>query len=165
MVRCYGVRVAAQRARLPVVTKRPKMAGEYRRSSTPGESMKKFAIVIAALLAASTAAIAQTSVSPSEAQSRPENMAVGPDGTLYIGSQKDARIYRARPGQAVAQPFIDMRPSALVLGVLADGASNLQIAGRLSLSESTVKFHLRNIFSKLGVTNRTEAAARYHRRS
>ena len=52
-----------------------------------------------------------------------------------------------------------------VLALLADGASNLQIAGRLSLSESTVKFHLRNIYSKLGVTNRTEAAARYHRRS
>jgi sugar lactone lactonase YvrE len=51
-------------------------------------------------------------------------MAVGPDGTLYIGSQLDARIYRARPGQAVAEQFIDMRPSAFVLGVLADGASN-----------------------------------------
>ncbi|MES2472640.1 MAG: hypothetical protein V4601_07345 [Pseudomonadota bacterium] len=86
--------------------------------------MKKLAIAIAALLAASTAAIAQTSVSPSEAESRPESMAVGPDGTLYIGSQKDARIYRAAPGQAVAQQFIDMRPSAFVLGVLADGPSN-----------------------------------------
>ena len=86
--------------------------------------MKTFAAIILALSVASTAALAQTSVSPSEAESRPENMAAGPDGTLYIGSQKDARIYRAAPGQAVAQPFIDMRPSAFVLGVLADGASN-----------------------------------------
>lgn len=52
-----------------------------------------------------------------------------------------------------------------VLALLADGSSNAHIAGRLNLSESTVKFHLRNLFSKLGVTNRTEAAARYHRRS
>jgi DNA-binding NarL/FixJ family response regulator len=52
-----------------------------------------------------------------------------------------------------------------VLGLLANGSSNAQIALLLKLSESTVKFHLRNLFSKLGVTNRTEAAAHYHRRS
>ena len=52
-----------------------------------------------------------------------------------------------------------------VLTLLAQGFSNLQIAASLNLSESTVKFHLRNLYSKLGVTNRTEAAARYHRRS
>jgi len=86
--------------------------------------MKKIAAAIAMLLAASSTAIAQTHVSPVEAESRPESMAVGPDGTLYIGSQKDARIYRARAGQATAEQFIDMRPSAFVLGVLADGASN-----------------------------------------
>jgi ATP/maltotriose-dependent transcriptional regulator MalT len=28
-----------------------------------------------------------------------------------------------------------------------------------------VKFHLRNLYSKLGVANRTQAAAHYHRRS
>src|SRR5688500_1499228 len=52
-----------------------------------------------------------------------------------------------------------------VLALLAKGSSNAQIAGSLNLSESTVKFHLRNVFAKLGVTNRTEAAARYHARS
>ena len=51
-----------------------------------------------------------------------------------------------------------------VLKLLAEGASNAQLASRLGLSESTVKFHLRNLFAKLGVTNRTEAAARFHRR-
>jgi DNA-binding NarL/FixJ family response regulator len=51
-----------------------------------------------------------------------------------------------------------------VLKLLAGGASNAHIATGLGLSESTVKFHLRNLFAKLGVTNRTEAAARYHRR-
>ncbi len=52
-----------------------------------------------------------------------------------------------------------------VLALVAEGKSNAQIAQALSLSENTVKFHLRNLFSKLGVANRTEAAAKYHRRS
>ena len=50
-----------------------------------------------------------------------------------------------------------------VLALVAEGLMNAQIAIRLSVSESTVKFHLQNIFEKLGVTNRTEAAAVYHR--
>ena len=86
--------------------------------------MKRLATALLALALSAAPALAQTSVSPSVANSRPESMAVGPDGTLYIGSQLDARIWRARPGQATAEQFIDMRPSTFVLGVLADGASN-----------------------------------------
>jgi DNA-binding NarL/FixJ family response regulator len=41
----------------------------------------------------------------------------------------------------------------------ADGRSNSQIATELTVTEQTVKFHLSNIFKKLGVTNRTQAAA------
>lgn len=51
-----------------------------------------------------------------------------------------------------------------VLAHIAEGRSNADIAAAMNLSESTVKFHLRNLFAKLGVTNRTEAAARFHRR-
>lgn len=51
-----------------------------------------------------------------------------------------------------------------VLALLAEGKSNSQIGAALSLSENTIKFHLRNLYNKLGVTNRTEAAAKYHRR-
>ena len=50
-----------------------------------------------------------------------------------------------------------------VLRLLADGLMNAQIAERLSVQESTVKFHIQNIFQKLGVTNRTEAAQVYYR--
>jgi DNA-binding NarL/FixJ family response regulator len=48
-----------------------------------------------------------------------------------------------------------------VLGLVAQGLTNTQIAQRLVVSENTVKFHLQNIFQKLGVGNRTEAAGIY----
>lgn len=44
-----------------------------------------------------------------------------------------------------------------VLALMAEGLSNLQIAKRLVLGPSTVKFHVSSILSKLGVESRTEA--------
>ena len=44
-----------------------------------------------------------------------------------------------------------------VLAELCHGSTNKQIASRLWLSEQTVKFHLRNIYRKLGIKSRTEA--------
>ena len=46
---------------------------------------------------------------------------------------------------------------AVVLAELAKGHSNREIAQALWLSEQTVKFHLRNVYRKLGVANRTDA--------
>jgi DNA-binding NarL/FixJ family response regulator len=46
-----------------------------------------------------------------------------------------------------------------VLGSMAIGMTNAQIAARLGLSESTVKSHLSSAFTKLGVGSRAEAAA------
>jgi DNA-binding NarL/FixJ family response regulator len=51
-----------------------------------------------------------------------------------------------------------------ILRLVAEGLSNLEIAGRLYVTEQTVKFHLSNIYRKLGVANRTEAT-RYAYRS
>lgn len=44
-----------------------------------------------------------------------------------------------------------------VLEALARGLSNKEIAAELWLTQQTVKFHLTNIYRRLGVTNRTEA--------
>jgi PAS domain S-box-containing protein len=46
-----------------------------------------------------------------------------------------------------------------VLALMVEGKSNLQIGEQLVTSGSTVKFHVGNILSKLGVTNRIEAVA------
>jgi NarL family two-component system response regulator LiaR len=44
-----------------------------------------------------------------------------------------------------------------VLTLMIEGLNNTQIAGRLTISPSTVKSHVSNILSKLGVASRTEA--------
>jgi len=47
-----------------------------------------------------------------------------------------------------------------VLSLVADGLSNQAVGERLFVTEQTVKFHLGNIYRKLGASNRTEAARR-----
>ncbi len=44
-----------------------------------------------------------------------------------------------------------------VLQLISQGKSNFDIGVQLSITEGTVKFHLNNIFSKLGVSDRTQA--------
>jgi PAS domain S-box-containing protein len=46
-----------------------------------------------------------------------------------------------------------------ILALLVDGQSNAKVAEQLVISPSTVRFHVTNIMRKLGVANRTEAAA------
>lgn len=55
----------------------------------------------------------------------------------------------------LADPISDRERD--VLKLLAAGRSNQAIAAELRLSENTVKWHLKNIFDKLGVKNRTAA--------
>jgi len=45
-----------------------------------------------------------------------------------------------------------------ILEMVVEGLSNAQIAGRLYLSESTIKQHLRAVYKVLGVSNRIQAA-------
>jgi DNA-binding NarL/FixJ family response regulator len=51
-----------------------------------------------------------------------------------------------------------------VLGLLAEGLSNKGIAGRLGISDQTVKFHVASLSGKLGAVNRTDAVRRGVRR-
>jgi DNA-binding CsgD family transcriptional regulator len=51
-----------------------------------------------------------------------------------------------------------------ILRLVAQGETNHSIADRLALSRRTVENHLRSIYQKLGVSNRTAAAAAWNRR-
>jgi DNA-binding CsgD family transcriptional regulator len=64
-----------------------------------------------------------------------------------------------RPGRIEVKPILAPREID-VLRLVAVGASNLQIASRLSLSVETVKAYLRSAMRKLEVHNRTAAAYR-----
>jgi len=58
------------------------------------------------------------------------------------------------------QPAMDFRLTDReleVLVLLAEGLANQQCAQRLSISVSTLKFHMNNIYEKLGVQTRSEA--------
>lgn len=80
---------------------------------------------------------------------------------------------------AVAQgrmvfPFLDVRElkqdparsltgrERTLLAALAHGRSNTELATELGISVNTVKFHLRNLYEKLGLRNRAQAIAFYY---
>lgn len=49
-----------------------------------------------------------------------------------------------------------------ILACVAEGRTNREVAKLLWVTEQTVKFHLANIFRKLGVSNRTQASRWAH---
>jgi DNA-binding NarL/FixJ family response regulator len=75
-----------------------------------------------------------------------------------LGAAPDAAGVRALRGRAALPGGLTER-EAEVLALVAAGRSNREIAEALVLSSKTVARHLSNIFAKLGVASRTQAAA------
>jgi two-component system nitrate/nitrite response regulator NarL len=81
-------------------------------------------------------------------------------------------VARVATGQMIF-PFVDVRElhsypmSELtprereLLAALSEGRSNAQLAARFEISIQTVKFHLKNVYEKLGIGNRAQAVALY----
>jgi len=74
------------------------------------------------------------------------------EGTVY------SAIGLPEPGENAARAAGLTERETAILSAVARGLSNEQIGKELWVAEQTVKFHLTNIYRKLGVANRTEAA-------
>jgi DNA-binding NarL/FixJ family response regulator len=66
-------------------------------------------------------------------------------------------VRRESPGDVALMHGLSGREEA-VLGLLVRGASNKHIAQELDIAEATVKVHVKSLFRKLHVANRTQAA-------
>jgi LuxR family maltose regulon positive regulatory protein len=82
---------------------------------------------------------------------------------LYAGSDDRALARRAGFRTRSTRPPVEVLSprEREVLGLIAEGMRNRDIAQALFISDSTAKVHVRNVIAKLGVRNRTEAVARY----
>jgi DNA-binding CsgD family transcriptional regulator len=85
------------------------------------------------------------------------------DGALAQSAAAPLPLSRGVP---VAHPRLDgllTRRELEVLGLLAEGMTNAQIAERLVISPTTVKSHVQGVLRKLRASNRAEAVSRYLR--
>ncbi len=86
----------------------------------------------------------------------------GPGPTTYLDNLLAA--FPKEPGASALPHYGLQSPLSErereVLGELAGGASNQEIAGKLVLSVETIKRHVGNILAKLEANNRTQAVAR-----
>ncbi|MFW8584520.1 response regulator [Rhizobium beringeri] len=78
-------------------------------------------------------------------------------GSRYISSSMRAKAEKS----LLDRPASMTRRETEVIELVAEGLSNKHIARRLDLQEKTIKHHMTEILSKLGASNRTEAAVRW----
>jgi DNA-binding NarL/FixJ family response regulator len=84
-------------------------------------------------------------------------------GEVWIDQRVAAEVMRAMSqpgGSRVARTGKDLLTprEGEIVGLVTQGLRNKDIAGKLSISEQTVKNHLQNIYDKLGVSDRLELA-------
>jgi DNA-binding NarL/FixJ family response regulator len=75
---------------------------------------------------------------------------------VHAGRRPTSPDIESRLAERSSRPTLTDR-EVTVMELLANGLRNKEIALSLGVSEGTVQVHLRNIFAKLGVHDRTEA--------
>ena len=84
------------------------------------------------------------------------------DGELALNRSTATRLIQSlmqgKNGYRDQRPHLTDREQE-ILALVADGCSNKVIGQRLSVSENTVKYHLKKILQKMNAQNRTEAVA------
>jgi two-component system, NarL family, response regulator DevR len=87
-------------------------------------------------------------------------------GKSILDPSVTARVIQLVKGGAGMDALAILSPQARnVLALIADGHTNKEVANRLGLAEKTVKNYLSNVFEKLHVTRRAQAAAMFVRES
>ena len=77
--------------------------------------------------------------------------------SLYVARRPALRSVTAAPAEQVELPKLTRRELE-ILELVAEGRSNRQVAQLLWVTDQTVKFHLANVYRKLGVRSRFDAA-------
>lgn len=87
--------------------------------------------------------------------------ACGPDELVTL-LERPRRLPQQRSVPGPARPRLSAR-EAEVLRHVARGATNVEVALQLGMSPNTVRTHVQNVLTKLGVATRAAAVARAHR--
>jgi DNA-binding NarL/FixJ family response regulator len=88
----------------------------------------------------------------------PSEELLGAIRTVFHGGRYLSPAVGRKADEVDTNPGLTARESE-VLQWIVRGHSNLQIAREIGVTEETIKFHVRNVLGKLGVTSRSKAAA------
>jgi DNA-binding CsgD family transcriptional regulator len=160
----YLLRVAVGQAMMSIHTAR-RLAGERAARVAAEAALARrnaFLATLAGELAAPLATLAERAAEAHAFATEPDQ-ATGRGGeqTEASGTADDAAdaVWPQASGPSFTLPVRLTRREAEVLGLLAQGLSNREIAGVLWLSERTVERHITGLYRKIGVERRSEATA------
>lgn len=89
-------------------------------------------------------------------KSMPKNELLAVIRSVHAGKRHIPAEVAARLAEHLGEEYLTARELE-VLGLIRDGYRNKQIADKLSIAETTVNFHIKNLVSKLGANDRTHA--------
>jgi two-component system response regulator DevR len=111
---------------------------------------------VAAAFAAGATAYLSKHADPAEIAAEVERAVAPP---IYVARDVPSLLVGGDHGAEAARSVPHLTPRELEVLRLVDGRSNREVARLLWVTDDTVKFHLANVYRKLGVSSRSEAVA------